>query len=94
VTESPRQVQTGTVGATPILVDVTSLGSAVAVSVQLTSNYVLANPRPPGFPFRPSMTGADTPHVDYPRTLTNGTVVSFLKCEADALIAAGAATLA
>ena len=94
MSESPRLVQTGTVGATPIMVDVTTLGSATPVKVTLTANYVLANPRPPGFPSRPSMTGTDTADLDFPRTLLSGAIVSFLAAEATALINAGAATLA
>ena len=93
MTESARLVQLGTVNGTPILADVTVLGSDVPVSVQLTADYVLANPRPPGFPFRPSMTGADAPHLDYPRTITNDTTLRVLRAEANALVTAGAATL-
>jgi hypothetical protein len=92
MTEAARQVQTGTVNGTPIYVDVTTLGSAVPVKVTLTQNYVLANPRPPGFPLRPSMTGADAADLDYPRTLNSGTVLSLLQAEATALINAGVAT--
>jgi hypothetical protein len=94
MSESARLVQTGTVSGTPIQVDVTSLGSAVPVSVTLSVDYVLSDPRPPGFPFRPGMTGTDAADLDYPRTIPNGTTVSLLACEANALINAGVASLA
>jgi hypothetical protein len=38
------------------------------------------------------MTGTAAGNLDFPRTLTSGTVLSLLKAESDALIAAGAAT--
>lgn len=85
--DSPRLVQAGTVGATPIMVDVTTLGSAVAVRVTLTSNYAMLHPA--GYPFRRSYTGAATPQ--YPHTVASGTTLEVLRCEATALIAAGAA---
>jgi hypothetical protein len=92
----PNLVTLGTInsGATVIQADVSqSLGSAVPVEVTLTTAYTLVNPRPPGFPFRPSMTGAPTAGLDYPRTLSSGTVLEVLQVEATALINAGAATL-
>jgi len=92
MSESPRLVQTGTVDGNPIEVDVTVLGPAVPVGVTLTADYVLANPRPPGFPFRPGMTGVDSADLDYPRTLPSGTTIELLSCEATALLNAGAAT--
>ena len=90
--ESPRLVLLGVANATNIQADVTTLGSAVPVSVTLTASYALANPRPPGFPFRPSMTGTDAADLDYPRTIPTGTVLEVLACEANALVAAGVAT--
>ena len=95
MSESPRLVTLGTInaGATAIQADVTTLGSDVAVGVTLTTDYELANPRPPGFPFRPSMTGTDQFGLDYPKTVLSGTSIKVLACEADALINAGAATL-
>jgi hypothetical protein len=90
--EGPRLVTVGTInsGATPITADVTSLGSAVAVAVLLSMDYAMLNP--PGFPFRASFTGAAIPQ--YPHTVTSGSTIKVLKCEANALVAAGAATLA
>ena len=55
MTESARLVQLGTVNGTPIQADVTVLGDTVAVL--LSADYVLADPRPPGFPSRPAWTG-------------------------------------
>jgi hypothetical protein len=88
-------VQTGTVGATAINVDVANgIGSAVAVAVTLGGTaYVLANPRPPGFPLRPSWTGADAADLyDAGRTVPGGARIFLLSCEAAALVNAGAAT--
>lgn len=88
----PNLVTVGTInsGSTPINADVTVLGSDVAVAVLLSTNYSMLNP--PGFPFRASFTGAATPQ--YPHTIVSGTTIKVLKCEATALVAAGAATLA
>jgi hypothetical protein len=88
-------VQTGTVGATAINVDVANgIGSDVAVAVTLGATaYVLANPRPPGFPARPSWTGADAADLgDSGRTVPGGTRLYVLSCEAAALVNAGAAS--
>jgi hypothetical protein len=68
------------------------LGSDVAVAVTLSAHYVLANPQPPGFPSRASHTGADAGHLHFPRTLLSGSRIFVLKCEAVALVAAGAAS--
>ena len=59
-TESPRLITVGSInsGATAIQADVTNFGWAAPVEVPLWTNYTLANPRPPGFPIRPSLTGA------------------------------------
>ncbi len=92
---TPSYVQTGTVGGTPILVDVANgLGSDVAVAVTLGATaYVLTDPRPPGFPIRPSWTGTDAADLDYPRTVPGNTRFLLLRCEANALVTAGAAVL-
>lgn len=91
---NPSYVTTGTVlGSTAVQVDVANgIGSDVAVAVTLSSNYVLANPRPPGFPFKPSFTGTDALDLDYPRTVSSGTRIFVLACEATALVNAGAAS--
>jgi hypothetical protein len=91
----PNLVTLGTVnsGATAIQADVSAgLGSAVSVQVTLTTAYTTANPRPPGFPFRPQLTGAAGNLGDAGRVFSNGTVLRVLACEAAALVAAGAAT--
>lgn len=90
--ESARNTTLGTIanGATAIVADLTSLGSAVPVNVRLTTNYLMADP--PGYPARPSFTGAATPQ--FPHTLFSGATIAVLQCEADALIAAGAAVAA
>ena len=88
---NPALVQVGTLnsGATQVNADVTTLGSAVPVSVTLSIPYAMSNP--PGFPSRPSFTGAATPQ--YPHTIAAGTILSVLQCEATALIAAGGTTV-
>jgi hypothetical protein len=88
-------VQTGTVGATAVNVDVAnSLGSAVAVAVTLGATaYVLVSPRPPGFPRRYSWTGADYCDLnDDGRIVPGGTRLYVLSCEAAALVNGGFAT--
>ena len=90
---NPSYVTTGTVNSNPINVDVANgIGSDVPVAVTLSSSYVLSNPRPPGFPFRPSFTGTDAADLDYPRTVLSGTRILVLQCEAAALVAASAAS--
>jgi hypothetical protein len=90
VMDSPRLVQTGTVGATAIMTDVRFLYPALPVRVQLTQPYAII--RPPGYPARPSMTGVAAINLDSPRTIASGTTIALLKPEADALIVAGGGT--
>jgi hypothetical protein len=79
--------------ATAIHANVVTLGSDAPVAVTLTHDYqILA--RPPGYPSRPSFTGTRAADLDYPKTIPNGTTISVLRCEANALIAASAAVLA
>ncbi len=82
-----RLLQVGTVDGTPIYADVTVLGSAVPVGVVLLQDYAMQDP--PSYPFRPSFTGAATPQ--YPHTVSAGTSLLLLACEAAALVNAGAA---
>lgn len=89
MTINPRLVQHGTVGGSPINVDLSRLEHGVAVRVRLTANYAISGGS--GVPSRPSMTGASAPNLDYPRTIPSGTTLSLHKGEADALVAAGAA---
>ena len=92
MSESARQVETGTVGGQPILADVTSIGSAVPVAITLSADYAMLDPV--GFPFRASFTGATAANLQYPRTVPSGTTLQLLKCEADALVATNAAAYA
>jgi hypothetical protein len=88
-------VLTGTVGGSPVNVDVANgIGSDVPVAVTLgATSYILANPRPPGFPSRPSWTGADAADLgDAGRTVPPGTRIFLLSCEAAALVTGGFAT--
>jgi hypothetical protein len=87
-------VQTGTVGATAVNVDVANgIGSDVAVAVTLGATaYVLVNSRPPGFPLRYSWTGAAADLGDAGRTVPGGTRFYCLSCEASALVGAGFAS--
>jgi len=92
MTESARLVQTGTVGATPIQVDATTLGSDVAVKVTIGGTDYIAT-HPPGWPTRPQDTGA-LPAEPSTVTFAAGSTVALLRCEAAALVAAGAASYA
>lgn len=87
--------------SSPVIVGTWSGGNIIAdlggglypatppVSVVLSADYTML--APPGFPARPPAGAAVR---FYPHTLLNGTTQQFLKPEADALIAAGAATAA
>lgn len=87
--EVPRLVRSGNIGASPINSDVRSLGSDIAVPVRLLADYVTA--QSVGMPTRPSMTGAASANLDYPRTIPAGSILTVLRAEADALVAAGKA---
>lgn len=87
---NPTYVQHGTVGVTAINVDVSRVEHSAPVRVQLSGNY--ARVHPPGVPSPPAMTGAAVANLDYPKTIPSGSVLSFLKHEADALVAAGVAS--
>ncbi len=80
----------GLVGATPIIAELggdCQGGTPQPVRVVLTSNYQMLGL--PGYPSRPSFTGAATPQ--YPHTVSSGTTLSLLQPEAAALVTAGAA---
>jgi len=89
MSESPRLIQHGTVGGTPINVDMARIEHSAPVRVRLTAAYAMLHP--PGIPSRPGMTGASAANLDYPRTIATGTTLTLLKGEADALVTAGAA---
>jgi hypothetical protein len=89
--DSPRLVTVGMVGDTEIRADATHLSPARPVRVTLSSDYELLNP--PGWPERPHFTGAEHA-LRFPRTILARVTVALLKPEADALVAAGAATYA
>jgi hypothetical protein len=88
VTSNP--VTVGSVGATAIIAE---LGNGLypdrTVTVTLSGNYLLA--RPPGYPLRPWETATNKVYTN--GTVPSGTTLAFYKPEADALIAAGFATL-
>ena len=89
-----RLLRLGTVNGEPIMANIAYLGGdRAAVSVTLTADYTLENPGA-GWPVvRPFMAGT-TPLPAFPYTVASGTVLALLKCEADALVQAGAATYA
>ncbi len=94
--EAARLLRVGTIsgGATPIMADVSFLGSRK--SVVLTVDYAMERPGSGlvgAFVNRPFLAGSQR-QPEYPYTVAAGTTVELLACEADALIAAGAATLA
>ena len=84
----------GMVGATPIIVNAHSDGfvGQPLVRVQISSTYIRKPPE--GWPITPP--GFD-PNITQPaigdKTLAAGTIMTIAKCEADALVAAGAATI-
>lgn len=90
--EGPRQVQTGTVGGTPVMTDVRSLGSDVAVRVVIGATDYIAT-SPPGLPVRPANTGALTAEGATFTFSADGTY-ALLNAEATALVNAGFAALA
>jgi hypothetical protein len=90
--ESARNVVLGTIngGLTNVTADVTILGAAT--NVLLSTNYTLASPRPPGYPFRPGLTGTASPE-SAGEVFLSGATISVLLCEANALVAAGAGSI-
>lgn len=88
-TRNPQTL--GTVNGTPIVADLGGgLGSSALVGVTLSATYVMSNL--PGFPIRPPADG-EVSKRHFP-SVPSGTTCKFLKPEADALVAAGAATYA
>jgi len=87
-----KNVSHGLVGATPILVNMARIESSASVKVVLSSSYARATST--GTPSAPSMTGCASAGLDYPRTIASGVTLSLHKHEADALVAAGAASYA
>jgi hypothetical protein len=87
-----KLVQHGTAGGTAINVDMARIEHSAPVKVTLTADYTILSGS--GIPTRPSMTGATKAGLDYPRTVLSGTVLTLLKGEADALVAASKATYA
>lgn len=98
MTLNPNLITVGTTsaGATAIQVDVSAgLGSAVPVSVVLSTAFTLANPPAPGFPIEPGQTGVAAASFYAPgAVIPSGTTLSVFQAVATALINAGAATLA
>lgn len=89
-------VQTGVVGATPIIPDLLSPGAATwpwdIKKVTLSANYVRS--APPGFPELPPAGQAVKSRTVASSTLTSGQTYSFFAHEAAALVAAGAGSYA
>lgn len=92
MTINAKLVQHGSVGGTPINVDMARLEHGFTKKVLLSSNYSMLHV--PGMPSRPSFTGCAAANLDYPRTVTSGTTLTLHAGEADALVAAGAGTYA
>jgi hypothetical protein len=88
-TSNPQTL--GAVNGTPIVADLgLGLGTDVLARVTLSADYVMTNP--PGFPLRPPADSEISKRL-FP-TVPNGTTCKFLKPEAAALVAAGAAVYA
>jgi hypothetical protein len=82
-------IKVGTAGGSDINVDFSDNKNIATVqTVTLSADYITLCPYT--LPFRPGFTGAAT--LDYPRTILSGSVITVLKGEAAALIAAGKAT--
>ena len=89
----PKLLRLGSINGEPLLADVSHLGGELAPrSVTLSVDYLMENPGA-GFPVRPCFVGIN-PHPTLPRTIAAGTTIAVFKAEADALVAAGAATAA
>lgn len=86
---NPRNVQVGTAGGVAINVDTTHLETGATVRVQLSASY--ATVHNPGDPTRPDYTGCAAAGLDFPKTISNGTILHLLAHEAAALVAAGKA---
>lgn len=91
MSETNRNTLVGTAGGN-INVDLRPLDHATPKKVQLSADYTPTYP--PGYPTPPWQTGAEqkTAARKSTQTITNGTTITLLKAEADALIAAGKAT--
>jgi hypothetical protein len=88
-TSNPQTL--GTVNGTPIVADLgLGLGTDVLARVTLSADYIMVSP--PGFPVRPPADGEVSKRL-WP-IVPNGTTCKFLKPEAAALVAAGAAVYA
>ena len=87
---NPKLVSHGTVGGTAINVDMARIDHSAPVKVQLSGSYVRSVA--PGGVTAPGMTGAAAANLDYPRTINSGTILTLIKAEADALVAAGKAS--
>jgi hypothetical protein len=91
-TSNPQTL--GTANGSPVIAELGGgLGANESlVRVNLTADYTMLDPG--GFPERPPAGNASYVNKGIPRTITSGTTVSFLKPEAAALVAAGAAVYA
>jgi hypothetical protein len=87
--ETNRNTKTGSAGGSDINVDLLQPLHQGTRTVTLSANYTPSYP--PGYPMPPSMTGCAAANLYHGQTLTNGTVVTLLTAEANALIAAGKA---
>ena len=83
MSDTPRLVQVGSVGGTPVFADVTVLGWSVPQVVELGAPYTMLDPV--GFPSRPGFTGDNASAVQYPRVVPAGTPFLTFACEAAAL---------
>jgi hypothetical protein len=92
MTNNSKPVQHGTAGGVAINVDLSRLEHGYAKKVTLTAAYAMLTGG--GIPTRPSFTGAAAANLEYPRTVSSGTVLTLSPAEADALVTAGKATYA
>lgn len=88
--ESNRNTAVGTAGATTINVDLLQPLHQGTKRVTLSANYALNYP--PGYPTPPDLTGCAAANLYHGQTESNGTQITLLTAEANALISAGKAS--
>ena len=88
--QNTKSVKSGTAGGVAIFADLSRIDHATTRRVTLSANYDIT--REAGTPSRPQFAGAEQAKLDFPRTVTSGTVLTLSAEEAAALVAAGKAT--
>lgn len=79
----------GTVAGVPLVADLSRGIAGPVITVLMTADYSML--APPGWPTRPSLIGVPVV-TNRSAVVSAGSTFAFYKCEADALVTAGAAT--